>query len=200
MSQKTSKTQSRRVARRVTPAARDVVAMLQGSTARDALLDGPYGGVRPTETGWRFRHAGRRFVLEVRELVPVERDEGVLEAPEGPAFQLCTLGTPGACSGRLWTCERCRARFCEAHWHETSKGRNVECTTCEESRERAEGMAEHVARLTRDRLLGILRSAAIALRGDETDEELREALRSSLEDGTIDGDTLDTEENDAEGP
>lgn len=46
----------------------------------------------------------------------------------------CTLGTEGVCEGRLWTCRKCKAKFCRTHWHRTDKGQNVECSTCEAAR------------------------------------------------------------------
>ena len=39
------------------------------------------------------------------------------------------------CIGRLWKCETCGELFCETHWHQTSKGKNVECSGCEGKRE-----------------------------------------------------------------
>ena len=49
----------------------------------------------------------------------------------------CAL--PGiSCHGRLWQCRTCREWYCQTHWHETSKGRNVECSTCEFRRQMEE--------------------------------------------------------------
>lgn len=31
----------------------------------------------------------------------------------------------------LWECETCGEMFCLDHWHETSLGKNIECSTCE---------------------------------------------------------------------
>lgn len=42
------------------------------------------------------------------------------------------------CAGRLWTCKTCGERYCQTHWHETSKGQNVECVACERERIDAE--------------------------------------------------------------
>lgn len=49
----------------------------------------------------------------------------------------CYYGEP-ACHGRLWTCRTCKNKYCQLHWHETSKGRNVECVVCERERKEAE--------------------------------------------------------------
>lgn len=35
----------------------------------------------------------------------------------------------------LWQCQTCQDWFCHYHWHETSKGKNVECAACEYMRE-----------------------------------------------------------------
>jgi hypothetical protein len=38
------------------------------------------------------------------------------------------------CKGPLWTCQTCKEEFCGFHWHETDRGRNVECVACEQNR------------------------------------------------------------------
>lgn len=38
------------------------------------------------------------------------------------------------CSGCTWVCKTCHETYCEAHWHKTSKGHNVECIACERNR------------------------------------------------------------------
>ena len=46
----------------------------------------------------------------------------------------CYYGIP-ECSGELWECQTCGEEYCEeVHFHETSKGRNVECVACERAR------------------------------------------------------------------
>lgn len=38
------------------------------------------------------------------------------------------------CYGRLWRCKTCGEHYCQMHWHQTSKGHNVECVACEFAR------------------------------------------------------------------
>ena len=33
-----------------------------------------------------------------------------------------------------WSCKTCGEYYCEMHWHETSEGKNVECSVCETKR------------------------------------------------------------------
>lgn len=80
-----------------------------------------------------------------------EDDRGIMTNREGEAMDryitgnygedsvrgTCYFGTP-ECEGELWECETCGEWFCELHFHETSKGRNVECVGCERERKEAE--------------------------------------------------------------
>lgn len=54
----------------------------------------------------------------------------------------CYHDTP-ECKGELWQCQTCGELFCQTHWHETSKGRNVECVACERQRRRREKGVSH---------------------------------------------------------
>ena len=38
------------------------------------------------------------------------------------------------CEGELWECQTCHELYCQAHFHTTSKGDNVECVACERER------------------------------------------------------------------
>lgn len=38
------------------------------------------------------------------------------------------------CAGLTWECQTCHEHYCQTHWHETSKGSNVECVACERER------------------------------------------------------------------
>jgi hypothetical protein len=38
------------------------------------------------------------------------------------------------CQGELWVCDTCEQSYCQTHWHQTSKGTNVECVACERNR------------------------------------------------------------------
>lgn len=44
------------------------------------------------------------------------------------------------CESDLWECLTCGEYYCQTHFHETSKGRNVECVVCEYQRQ-AQGAA-----------------------------------------------------------
>lgn len=44
----------------------------------------------------------------------------------------------GCESEELWQCKTCEAWYCQGHWHETSRGRNVECVACEGARQKRE--------------------------------------------------------------
>jgi len=55
-------------------------------------------------------------------------------------------------------------------------------------------LEQRIAKLSRERVVEILGRASIQCHENETDNELREALLVNLQDGTIDGDTLDAEE------
>jgi len=44
------------------------------------------------------------------------------------------------CRGVLWECRTCGEMFCQAHHHQTSKGRNVECVACERNRKEKESL------------------------------------------------------------
>lgn len=46
----------------------------------------------------------------------------------------CYYDTP-ECEGELWQCKTCGNWYCQTHWHETEKGRNIECVACEGERE-----------------------------------------------------------------
>ena len=61
---------------------------------------------------------------------------------KGDEMDTCYFSTK-ECEGELWQCETCGEWFCQLHWHETSKGRNVECAGCEYNREMAES-GEHL--------------------------------------------------------
>ena len=50
----------------------------------------------------------------------------------------CYYDEPSICHGRTWKCRTCGERFCQTHWHETSKGKNVECVACEGARKERE--------------------------------------------------------------
>jgi len=56
--------------------------------------------------------------------------------------EVCYFDTP-ECGGELWECQTCGEWFCQTHWHQTSKGYNVECAGCEYGREQAED-GEHL--------------------------------------------------------
>jgi hypothetical protein len=45
-------------------------------------------------------------------------------------------------SAELWECETCQEQFCQVHWHETDKGRNVECVGCERERKDGQGRTQ----------------------------------------------------------
>lgn len=42
------------------------------------------------------------------------------------------------CEGELWECQTCEQHYCQAHFHQTDKGENVECVACERERLEAE--------------------------------------------------------------
>ena len=45
--------------------------------------------------------------------------------------QHCYYREPSVCTSAVWKCQTCGEWFCSYHWHETAKGRNVECAACE---------------------------------------------------------------------
>ena len=49
----------------------------------------------------------------------------------------CYFDDHGNCdySDDLWQCQTCKEWFCHYHWHETDRGRNVECVACEYNRQ-----------------------------------------------------------------
>ena len=49
--------------------------------------------------------------------------------------QHCYYHEPSVCTNNLWQCQTCNEWFCSYHWHETAKGRNVECAACEYNRQ-----------------------------------------------------------------
>lgn len=51
----------------------------------------------------------------------------------GEKMPKCYFNTQSCC-GELWQCRTCGEWFCQYHWHETDKGRNVECVACERER------------------------------------------------------------------
>lgn len=50
------------------------------------------------------------------------------------AIHGCYYGDPTYCEGKLWCCRTCRQTYCEGHYHENEKGKNVECVACEHTR------------------------------------------------------------------
>jgi hypothetical protein len=66
-----------------------------------------------------------------------EEDEDVVTKQE--AVEGCYYGDADVCDGELWECETCHQQYCESHYHETDKGRNVECVACERERKETDG-------------------------------------------------------------
>ena len=56
------------------------------------------------------------------------------DIPENDLAQCCLCGE----AEDLWECETCGEYYCQKHWHETSLGRNVECSGCEKRRKEEE--------------------------------------------------------------
>lgn len=50
------------------------------------------------------------------------------------------MGICGLCGKKAtWKCRTCGESYCSDHWHETSKGKNVECSGCEMRRNEKAG-------------------------------------------------------------
>ena len=54
----------------------------------------------------------------------------------------CYYDDPKTCEGELWQCQTCKEHYCQAHFHQTSLGENVECVACERERLEKEAAAE----------------------------------------------------------
>ncbi len=65
-----------------------------------------------------------------------EKEEEEEEEEEGneDAVEQCYYQDPSFCKGEIWQCQTCEQDFCEAHFHNTEKGDNVECVACESER------------------------------------------------------------------
>jgi hypothetical protein len=62
-------------------------------------------------------------------------DEPDEEEDNTEAVEECYYHDPDHCHGGLWECQTCHETYCdEGHWHETTKGKNVECVSCERTR------------------------------------------------------------------
>jgi hypothetical protein len=67
--------------------------------------------------------------------MPDEEDE---DEDDVDASGECYYGDTNVCRGETWECQTCHEQFCETHWHETDKGKNVECVGCERIRQEKE--------------------------------------------------------------
>jgi len=88
----------------------------------------------------------------------------------------CYYDDPNTCEGELWECLTCGVSFCQAHFHTTSKGENVECVGCERERLEAERIRERL-----EYLRGEIEAECISY------EELAElqGLAEHIEDGDV---------------
>lgn len=50
---------------------------------------------------------------------------------------ICYYDSP-ECQGELRQCKICKTWYCEFHFHETDKGRCVECVACEQAKKEQE--------------------------------------------------------------
>lgn len=50
------------------------------------------------------------------------------------ASEYCYYADPFVCDGESWECLTCHEHYCQAHYHQTDKGVNVECVACERNR------------------------------------------------------------------
>ncbi len=84
------------------------------------------------EAGWKTQEEEDDEALDDLDL-----EDDMDEEDESGAG--CYYGE-SVCQGELWTCETCNGEYCQTHWHQTSKGTNVECVACE--RERLDALEE----------------------------------------------------------
>jgi GH18 family chitinase len=72
-----------------------------------------------------------------------EEQEPDPDDQELDAYNHCYYGDVAVCKGIIWTCQTCSTDYCDgAHYHQTSKGYNVECVVCERDRLEREGGAQ----------------------------------------------------------
>src|SRR6185436_4196170 len=123
------------------PYRRPVRPAARGVRARDYA---PHHG--PRERGAGRLRAALRLAREVHGVGGGEasgRSEGYWrglrrlhrhDGRKGRCVMRCYYGDQETCDGDLWECQTCGELYCQAHWHSTAKGENVECVACEFAR------------------------------------------------------------------
>ena len=76
------------------------------------------------------------------------------------------------CQGPLWQCQTCKEWYCQAHFHWTALGKNVECAACERERVTLEQEQEQEQAAARDDLLQEMDLADLMALGEMNGDDL----------------------------